>query len=259
MLPLRIAEERRAEHAIEPLHDSYAILLFDRLHVRVHEGEALRTRAIHLALGIARDGSKEIAGFDRAANFVESICARGVRNVALAVTSGDKELDDNVRRCYPHACVQANVGGLIRQSLTVATTPDRAPLLSALRPLYRATGEDAARSALEAFAASRLGLRYPVIAGVWRDVWPELVPFFQQPGAVRRFLESVDATASFQEKLQRQAVKLPGQYPNIDAAIRHLSQLARNCAGGWKVAPRNWMPLKAHFAALSVPSGRPDF
>lgn len=63
---------------------------------------------------------------------------------------------------------------------------DRKRVAIQLRALYRAETIAGAEAALERFAASPEGLRYPTIAPLWRRQWDYVTPAFAYPPASAR-------------------------------------------------------------------------
>ena len=45
-----------------PLETVYPVVFFDALRVKVREDNVVRNKAVYLALGVCRDGSREILG-----------------------------------------------------------------------------------------------------------------------------------------------------------------------------------------------------
>jgi transposase-like protein len=89
---------------------------------------------------------------------------------------------------FPRTTLQTCVVHLIRHSLEYASYRDRRPLALALRAIYTAPTVEAAAAALDAFAASPLGARFPTVTAAWRRGWTHVVPFFAFPPAIRRVL-----------------------------------------------------------------------
>ena len=79
---------------------------------------------------------------------------------------------------------------LIRASLRLSSSRDHPKLVSALRAIYAAPTEQAAEQALDAFAASELGERYPAVVRTWRAAWPEFTPYLAFPSAIRTVVYS---------------------------------------------------------------------
>ena len=77
---------------------------------------------------------------------------------------------------YPKTTVQTCIVHLIRNSLEYASYKDRKGLAAALRPIYAAAGEDAAREALQDFADGPWGEKNPTIVQSWQRAWEHVVP-----------------------------------------------------------------------------------
>lgn len=232
------------------VQSNYAVIVVNRLQIRVHDAPAVRTLSLNLALGIGFDGTKEILALDPTLAFVDGLHNRGVDSVIFAVLESNQGLCNVFAERFPGSRMQASIVQLVRQSLACAVLTDRTSIAAALKGIYREANAAAALLRLEAFALGKLGIRYPRIADLWLRQWERIAGYFELPTALRRFLETVDAVGAFQEKLQRQAVSLPTTFKNEDVAAEMLLSLARNCVGGWKVAPKRWMSLTAHCAAI---------
>ncbi len=232
----------------------YALLLCGRLHLNIHETGSVRRVAVHLALGIDCNGAKDIVGIGLIPAFISTLRDRDVEHIFVSVSETD-DAAMYVRANFPGGSAQVSIAHLVRHSLGLVPKKDRASISAALRTLYRAPDLESGNAALQAFTEGRWGQRYPSIAANWRKAWQRLDCFFELPLALRRFLETADAAGSFQEKLQRRALSIPGHFASEEAALAHLADLARKCTGEWKVAPRKWQPAKTHFHALCARSG----
>lgn len=63
--------------------------------------------------------------------------------------------------------------------------------MPALKAIYTAPTEQAAEQALDVFAASDLGRRYPAIVRTWQTAWSEFTPYLAFPAlATSRIRES---------------------------------------------------------------------
>ena len=75
---------------------------------------------------------------------------------------------------------------LIRASMRFVAYGDRKGVATALRPVYTAPDEEAARRALDAFRQSDPGRKYPQTAATWERAWERFIPFLAFPPALRR-------------------------------------------------------------------------
>ena len=150
---------------------------------------------------------------------------------------------------FPQTTLQTCIVHLIRHSLAYASWRDRLPLAAALRTIYTAPTEDAARAALEAFDASPLGQRFPTVSAAWRRAWTHVVPFFAFPPAIRRVLYTTNALENVHRQL-RKIIKTRGHFPNDDAAIKLLWLALRNITRKWVARATGWPAAMNYFAIL---------
>ena len=63
--------------------------------------------------------------------------------------------------------------------------------------------EASAAAALEEFAGSELGEKYPRSVKVWQDAWERFVPFLQFPPAARKVIYATNSIESFNNELRK--------------------------------------------------------
>src|SRR5690606_40036970 len=89
--------------------------------------------------------------------------ALGVNDLLIAVVDGLKGFPDVITSTFPDCIVQTCIVHLIRYSMQFASWKERKALAKALRPIYTAINAEAARQALDEFAQSDWGKKYPTI------------------------------------------------------------------------------------------------
>ena len=124
---------------------------------------------------------------------------------------------------------------LIRHSLDLAGWKDRKALAAKLRTIYTAASADAARAALDAFAAGPWGQQFPTIAKLWRADWSHVIPFFAFPPEVRRVIYTTNALESVHAQV-RKIIKTRGHFPADDAALKLIYLALRNIMADWSKA-----------------------
>ena len=235
----------------------YAVVFFDALRVRIRDEGTVRMKAVYLALGIRTDGSRDILGLwieqTEGAKFwlkvFTDLRARGCEDILIAVTDGLKGLPEALEAAFPRTTLQTCIVHLIRQSLEYASWRDRRALAAALKTLYTAPSEDAARAALESFEASPLGHRFPTVSAAWRRAWTHVVPFFVFPPAIRRLLYTTNVLENVNRQL-RKIIKTRGHFPNDDAATKLLWLALRNVTRQWGKSATGWPDAMNYFAIL---------
>jgi putative transposase len=240
-----------------PLEPIYPLIFFDALRVKIRDEGLVRNKAVHIALGVRADGTKEILGLwleqNEGAKFwlrvMNELKNRGVEDVLIAVVDGLKGFPEAITAVFPQATVQTCIVHLLRHSLDFVSWKDRKPVAAALKEIYRAVDADAGETALAAFEQGCWGKKYPAIGQSWRRAWAEVVPFYAFPGEVRRILYTTNAIEALNAKLRR-AVRVRGHFPSDDAATKLLFLVLNRSEKQWIMPPREWSIAKSQFAVL---------
>jgi putative transposase len=251
-----VLEEIAAWQA-RPLEATYPLVFFDALRVKVRDEGLVRNKAVHIALGVRGDGTKEVLGMwleqNEGAKFwlrvMNELKNRGVEDILIAVVDGLKGFPDAINAAFPETTVQTCIVHLLRQSLDFVSYKDRKPIATALKDIYRAVDAVAAEAALSAFEAAPWGQKYPAIGQSWRRAWNEVIPFYAFPAEVRRILYTTNAIEALNSKLRR-AVRARGHFPTDEAAMKLLFLVLNRSEKEWKMPPREWAMAKAQFAVL---------
>src|SRR4029450_5982246 len=228
-----------------PLEPVYPLVFFDALRVKIRDEGLVRNKAVHIALGVRADGSKEILGLwlrqNEGAKFwlrvMNELRNRGVEDILIAVVDGLKGFPDAILAVFPEATVQTCIVHLLRQSLAFVAYKDRKAVAAALKDIYRAVDATAGEAALAAFEEGPWGRRSPAIGQGWRRAWGEVVPFYAFPGDVRRLLYTTNAIEALNSKLRR-AVRARGHFPTDEAAMKLLFLVLNRAEKAWRMPPR---------------------
>jgi putative transposase len=163
-----------------PLDRVYAAVFIDAIMVKVRDGQ-VGNRPVYAAIGVDLDGNKDILGMwagdggGESAKFWMAVLTdlknRGVADVFFVVCGrpqGAAELGE-------HGLADGHgpdMHHLVRGSFRYASRKYWDELSKDLRPIYTATGADAAAAALDALD-DKWGKRYPAIIRLWRNAWSE--------------------------------------------------------------------------------------
>jgi putative transposase len=251
-----VLEEIAAWQA-RPLEPVYPLVFFDALRVKIRDEGLVRNKAVHVALGVRADGTKEILGLwleqNEGAKFwlrvMNELRNRGVEDVLIAVVDGLKGFPEAIAAVFPDTTVQTCIVHLLRHGLAFVSYKDRQAVAAALKEVYRAADAGAAEAALAAFEESSWGRKYPAIGQSWRRAWGEVVPFYAFPGEVRRLLYTTNAIEALNSKLRR-AVRARGHFPTDEAAMKLLFLVLHRSEKEWTMPAREWCMAKAQFAVL---------
>ncbi|WP_423364819.1 IS256 family transposase [Burkholderia sp. LMG 21824] len=240
-----------------PLEPMYPVVFFDALRVKIRDDGVVSNKAVYLALGIQADGQRDVLGLwieqTEGAKFwlkvFNELKTRGCQDILIAVVDGLKGLTEAISAAYPRTTVQTCIVHLIRNSLEYASYKDRKALATALRPIYAAASEEAARQALQDFADGPWGEKYPTIVQSWQRAWEHVVPFYVFPPEIRRVVYTTNAIESLNMQL-RKIIKTRGHFPNDEAAIKLLWLALRNVLAKSVRAAFDWKSAMNQFAIL---------
>jgi len=240
-----------------PLEPVYAVVFFDALRVKIRDEGVVRNKAVYLALGVQRDGTRDILGIwietTEGAKFwmkvFNDLKTRGVNDILIAVTDGLKGIPEALGAVFPATTLQTCIVHLIRNSLDFASWKDRKALAAALRPIYAAASAEAAEAALDAFEAGEWGRKFPTVVSAWRRAWDRVIPFFAFPPEIRRVIYTTNAIESVNARL-RKIIKTRGHFPTDDAANKLIWLALRNITTDWGKAAHNWKEAMNQFAIL---------
>jgi transposase-like protein len=240
-----------------PLDPIYPVIIFDALRVKIRDEGTVKNKAVYIALGIGRDGTKDILGLwieqTEGAKFwlkvMTELKNRGVQDVLVTLVDGLKGFPEAIATAFPQAQVQTCIVHLMRHSLDYVSWKDRKLVAVEIKGIYRAETAELALERLEEFEQGPWGKKYPVIAASWRKHWERVTPFFAYPPEVRRVLYTTNAIESLNMRL-RKIIKNRGHFPSDEAATKLLYLALRNIMGVWARPTREWKAALAQFAIL---------
>jgi putative transposase len=249
--------EEVAAWQTRPLEAVYPLVFLDALRVKIRDESLVRNKAIHIAIGVRVDGTKEVLGLwieqNEGAKFwlrvLNELKNRGVEDILLAVVDGLKGFPEAIAAAFPETNVQTCIVHLLRHSMEFASWKDRKPVAAALKQVYDALDDTEAEKALTAFEQGPWGQKYEAIGKAWRRAWQEVIPFFAFPREVRRILYTTNAIEAMNSKLRR-AVRARGHFPNDEAALKLLFLVLNRAEKEWKMPAREWTAAKAQMAVL---------
>ena len=251
-----VVEEVR-EWQSRPLAAIYPLIFFDALFVSIRDEGIVRKKAVFLALGVRKDGTREILGLwieqTEGARFwlrvMNDLHARGVQDVLIAVVDGLKGFPDVINTVFPQAQVQTCVVHLMRNSLEHVAWKDYKAVARELKGIYKAENADAALQRLEVFEAGEWGKKYTPVVKIWKRQWEAVIPFMAYPAEVRRIIYTTNALESVHSRL-RKIIKTRGHFPNDEAATKLIYLALRNITAKWTQPPTAWREAMNQFYIL---------
>lgn len=218
--------EGMVEWQNRPLDPVYPVIFIDAIHVKIRDGQ-VANRPIYVALAVTCEGRRDILGLwagdgGEGAKYwlhvLTELKNRGVADVLMVVCDGLTGLPDAITTVWPQTITQTCVVHLLRNSFRYAGRQHWDAIAKALKPVYTASTEAAARERFAEFTET-WGGRYPAIVRLWNNAWAEFVPFLAFDPEIRRVICSTNAIESVNARIRR-AVKARGHFPNEQAALK---------------------------------------
>lgn len=238
-----------------PLESMYPVIFFDALRVKIRDEGSVRNKAVYLALGIQRDGTKDVLGLwiqqSEGAKFwlgvMNELKNRGIQDILIAVIDGLKGFPEAITAVFPETQVQTCIVHLIRNSLSYCNWKQRQPVARELKNIYSAETAEIAAKRLDELEKSEWGKKIPAIAQSWRRVWDQVVPFFGYTPEIRKMIYTTNAIESLHMQV-RKVIKNRGHFPSDEAATKLIYLVLRDITKKWQKAPINWTSASAQFA-----------
>ena len=235
----------------------YPIVMFDALRVKIRDADSrtVKNKAVYVALGVSRDGVREVLGLWIAENegakfwlsVMNELKNRGLADILIAVVDGLKGFPEAITAAFPETTVQTCIVHLTRHSLNFCGWKDRKAVAADLRLIYQAATADLAADALDAFE-DKWGEKFPSIAPAWRRAWQEVIPFFAFDPAIRKIIYTTNAIESL-NRVIRKSIKTRGSFPTDEAATKLIYLAIRKFEkDGRKV--REWFAARNQFAIM---------
>lgn len=237
------------------LESVYPVAFFDAIRIKIRNGGIVKNMAVHIGIGVRCDGTREVLGLwvaeNEGASFWASVFSglknRGVEDILIAVTDGLKGMTQAIEATFPQTLHQTCIVHLIRNSTAFVSLKDRKAVCDGLKPVYQAVDADAAERALEAFADSAIGEKYPMVAELWRRAWAQVVPFFDFPREIRTLIYTTNSIEGLNRAI-RKVVKTRTMFPHENAAKKLVYLAIKNFTKSWKRPSQKWSAAMPQFA-----------
>jgi putative transposase len=227
--------EEMTDWASRPLDATSVAVFIDATIVEVVRDGQVANRPVYAAIGVTVDGCKDVLGLwagtgGEGAKFWMSVLAdlknRGVADVFFLVCDGLKGLPEVVENVWPLTVVQTCVIHLICNTFRLSSRRDWDAIKRGIKPIYTAPTDEAALVALEEFE-EQWGSKYRAIIRLWRNAWPEFIPFLDYDVEIRKVICSTNAIESLNARYRR-AVRARGHFPTEQAALKCLYLVTRS-------------------------------
>ncbi len=229
-----------------PLEPVYLIVWMDGIVFKVREGSKVINKTIYIAVGLRRDGKKEVLGLwlgkNESAAFWMSVLtdikARGVEDILITATDNLNGFTDTIKNVFVNTATQICVVHQIRNACRYVVWKDKKDFTSDMKNIYNAPTKQAAKAALKDFA-NKWEDKYSYAIKSWRDNWEELTVFFEFPLEIRKIIYTTNLIENLNGKI-RKYTKNKLSFPTDESVKKSVYLALREATKKWTLPIRNW-------------------
>jgi len=239
-----------------PLEDLYLIVWMDGIVFKVRENSKVVNKTIYLAVGLNREGKKEVLGMwlgkNESSAFWMSVLtdmkARGVEDILITATDNLNGFTNTIRSVFPESQTQICVVHQIRNSCKYVVWKDRKEFTADMKLIYAAPTKQAAELALDEFE-QKWNSKYGYAIKSWRENWDELTVFFDFPLEIRKIIYTTNLIENLNGKI-RKYTKNKMSFPTDEAVLKSVYLTIREATKKWTMPIRNWGVILNQFSLI---------
>lgn len=239
-----------------PLEPVYLIVWMDGIVFKVRENSKVINKTIYIAVGLRRDGKKEVLGLwlgkNESAAFWMSVLtdikARGVEDLLITATDNLNGFTDTIRTVFPESKTQICVVHQIRNACRYVVWKDKKAFTKDMKNIYNAPTRQAAEAALNDFA-NTWESKYSYAIKSWRDNWEELTVFFEFHLEIRKIIYTTNLIENLNGKI-RKYTKNKLSFQTDQAVMKSVYLAVREATKKWAMPIRNWGLILNQFLTI---------
>ena len=229
-----------------PLEPVYLIVWMDGIVFKVREDSKIINKTVYLAVGLRKDGRKEVLGLwlgknESAAFWISvltDIKARGVEDILITATDNLNGFTDTIKNVFPQSKTQICVVHQIRNACRFVVYKDKKAFTADMKHIYQAPNQEAAKAALDDFA-KKWESKYSYAIKSWRENWEQLTVFFEFPVEIRKIIYTTNLIENLNGKI-RKYTKNKLSFPTDDAVKKSVYLALREATKKWTQPIHNW-------------------
>lgn len=232
------------EFKTRPLKNHYPFILVDAIYLKVRENNRVQSRGLLIAVGINKDGNREIIGFEIAntenesswGDFFVSLKERGLKDVHLITSDNHKGLVKAVRRHFQGATWQRCQTHFSKNILDATPKPLQPEVKEELRKLYDAVDIDSARSVRDQII-SKYEDKAPRAMTLLDEAFDDVTAVLILPFKYRKKLRTTNMVERLNQEIRRRE-RVIRIFPNEASVIRLMGALLIELDEKWQSGRR---------------------
>ena len=237
------------------LEDVYPIVFMDAIHYSVRKDGVVVKKAVYLAIGIDKEGKKEVLGFwigenessKYWLNVLNELKNRGVQDILIMSVDNLKGFSEAISSVFPKTEIQKCVVHQIRNSIRYISYKDTREFTSDLKEMYNAPTLEQAEFKLDELE-EKWGKKYMAVINSWRSNWNELTTYFKYDTKIRKLIYTTNPIESLNRQL-RKYTKTKSLYPTDEALMKLVYLSLKEATRKWTGRISGWGEI---YSQLSI-------
>jgi transposase-like protein len=239
-----------------PLESTYLVVWMDAIVFKVRDNSRVINKAMYLAVGLRKDGLKEVLGMwlgkNESSAFWMSVLTdlrtRGVEDILITVSDNLNGFTDTIKNVFPNSGTQICVIHQIRNSTKYVVWKDKKEFTRDLKAIYTASNREMAKSALDDFKI-KWNKKYTYAVDSWYRNWDELTVFLDFPVEIRKIIYTTNLIENLNGKI-RKYTKNKLSFPTDEALKKSVYLSLSQITKKWTLPIRNWGVILSQFMAI---------
>lgn len=239
-----------------PLEDVYLIVWMDGIVFKVRENSKVINKTIYIAVGLKKDGKKEVLGLwlgkNESAAFWMSVLtdikARGTTDILITATDNLNGFTDTIKTVFPESKTQICVVHQIRNATKYVVWKDKKEFTKDMKEIYNAPTKQAAKAALKDFS-DKWSSKYSYAIKSWENNWEDLTVFYEFPLEIRKIIYTTNLIENLNGKI-RKYTKNKMSFPTDEAVLKSVYLAVNEATKKWNVPIRNWGIILNQFLTI---------
>ena len=237
------------------LEDVYPIVFMDAIHYSVRKDGVVVKKAVYLAIGIDKEGRKEVLGFFIGENesskywlnVLNELKNRGVQDILIMSVDNLKGFSEAISSVFPKTEIQKCVVHQIRNSIKYISYKDVREFTADLKEMYNAPTLEQAEFKLDGLE-EKWGKKYMAVINSWRSNWNELTTYFKYDTKIRKLIYTTNPIESLNRQL-RKYTKTKSLYPTDEALMKSVYLSLKEATKKWTGRIPGWGEI---YSQLSI-------
>jgi transposase-like protein len=239
-----------------PLESTYLVVWMDAIVFKVRDNSRVINKAMYLAVGLRKDGLKEVLGMwlgkNESSAFWMSVLTdlrtRGVEDILITVSDNLNGFTDTIKNVFPNSGTQICVIHQIRNSTKYVVWKDKKEFTRDLKAIYTASNREMAKAALDDFKV-KWNKKYTYAVDSWYRNWDELTVFLDFPVEIRKIIYTTNLIENLNGKI-RKYTKNKLSFPTDEALKKSVYLSLSQITKKWTLPIRNWGVILSQFMAI---------